>query len=226
MISFDWDNSLISRDRALELYDVVEAITDSDLPFPSAISQELLTKIFVDNQIIKLANNVFTFPWFGPELCQNLCSAFPASAYTPNSEEAYAAQIPEIVLGNTCDSSDAAMEAMFDATARPLVHLLTGQDVSEIASIQLARYEPDDRREGCFHTDQDSDITLTVALNENYLGGGLHVYESFGISGTGPIHVPKQPMGTATLFLGKTSLHKGLAVTQGVKHLLVYWMRT
>ena len=72
MISFDWANSLISRDRALELYDVVEAIADSDFPFPSAISQELLTKIFVYNQIIKLANNVFTFPWFGPELCQNL----------------------------------------------------------------------------------------------------------------------------------------------------------
>ena len=225
MIEFSWSHSLISQDTTQHHYRLVDALQEHGLPFAASLSPLRVGRLLADNKVTQLAEGVFTVPWLTPEFCHQLTQCFPSSAYAPNQDEDYAAQIPEIILAEHSQLLDARLEHLFDMTLRPLVHLLTGQPIVDITSIQLARYEPDRVKEGCYHTDEDSDITVTVPLNDDYLGGGLSIYPSFGISSKPAITVPKLPVGTATIFRGRTMLHKGLKIEAGVKHLLVFWMK-
>lgn len=226
MLDFSWEHSVISRDTALDFYELVELIQAQGIPFPQALSPDKTGRLLSDNQITKHSDGVFTVPWLSPDYCDWLSTFFPAVAYEPNKEEPYAAQIPEIVLLEHNKSLHLSLETLYDMTLRPLVHLLMGQDIERFNSIQLARYEPSRVRQGTFHTDHDSDITVTIALNDDYHGGGLQLFTDNGITGAEPVTVSKLPKGTATLFKGRQLMHKGLAVESGVKHLLVFWMST
>lgn len=227
MKDFSWGHSLISRDKAHYHYRLLESLATHNKPFPSALSPNKVGRLLSDSQITKHGQGLVTFPWLSPEYCDWLSTYLPSEAYVPNSDEPYAAQIPEVVLYESRPDLHQALEQLYDMTIRPLVHLLTGSDVAEFQSIQLARYEPTRQKEGCFHTDLDSDITVTVVLNDDYVGGGLEVYPHYGIADAPePVVIPKLVKGTATVFKGKTMLHKGLAVESGVKHLLVFWMTT
>jgi hypothetical protein len=167
-------------------------------------------------------NSVFTVPWLDSNACQDLRERYDRSEYEDNPDEPYDAQIPEFVISQQDDEVTAVLEDAFMSQMHPIVQAVLGHSVEEFASIQLAVYEARGGvQEGTYHTDQDSDLTITVALNDDYEGGGLHVLTG-GVYGE-CIEVPKQPAGTASIFKGKMNVHKGLPVTSGSRHLLVFW---
>lgn len=221
-----WDNSLITRDQAAEYYSYVEALSEWSLPYQLSCSGIIASTIKAQAGITQHSPNVFTVPWLTPDYCARIIDRYRHLTYTPNDEEPEDAQIPEIVLYTKDKPMAYELEALYDATLSPLVQLLTGCEIEDVASIQLARYEPNRTYQGCYHLDQDSDITVTVALNDDYEGGGLSVCEGHGILSPAPVMVPKLSVGTASVFKGKSMLHMGQPVTKGTKHLLVFWMKT
>lgn len=170
------------------------------------------------------ANNAaYTFPWLTAEECLALQSEFSTEEYEVNDDEPVDAQIPEIVLEYHCPELHNAIATKFNAELVPIVAALTGHKLDEFASIQLAKYSPAGVACGTWHTDLDSDVTVTVALNDDYEGGGLLIADG-GLFGE--VHeIPKQPTGTASVFLGRTAYHMGLPVTAGTRDLLVIWCR-
>lgn len=166
----------------------------------------------------------FTLNWLSPEVCQQLIKLAPREAYTVNEDEPEDAQIPEYILESEAPEVYTEVLQAFRFDLSMIVRALTGFDIEYVESIQLAVYEAAGGvNQGTPHTDDDSDITITVALNDDYVGGGLNIITGGVYSET--VHIPKQPRGTATIFKGRTTLHYGLPVTEGKRHLLVFWCK-
>lgn len=165
-----------------------------------------------------------TLPWLPKAQCEELIALASRNDYEVNEQEPRPAQIPERVLATHHPEVYAEYLTAFENTIHPLVMAAYGIDLQHVRSIQLAVYEAvGGVSKGVFHTDADSDVTITVALNDDYEGGGLTMLSGGVYSET--VHIPKQPAGTATIFRGRTIQHMGLPVTQGTRHLLVYWCR-
>lgn len=161
-------------------------------------------------------------PWLTDRACEYLRSLVVPSAFVENDDEPEDARIPEVVLLDRYPEVGEALCNDFYEYIEPLVQALYGYELSQVNSVQLALYEADGRvPSGCLHTDEDSDLTVTVALNDDYEGGGLHILT--GGSATEVLEVPKQPAGTATIFEGRTKVHMGQPVTRGKRYLLVFW---
>lgn len=165
----------------------------------------------------------YTLPWLSAEDCEALRTEFDLSEYSVNEEENVEARIPEIVLAEHHTDLHNQLAELFSDELLAIVGALTGHKIATFESIQLAKYSPDGVAQGTWHTDQDSDITITVALNDDYEGGGLRISEG---GHYGAVHeIPKQPTGTATIFCGRTCHHYGLPVTKGTRDLLVFWCK-
>lgn len=166
----------------------------------------------------------YTMPFLLQKSCQYLIELVQPESFDVNSEEPEAAQIPEVVLLDKHPKVGKALCEDFFEYIEPVVQALYGYELSSIESAQLALYEADGRvPSGCLHTDEDSDLTVTVALNDDYEGGGLHIITGGVHSET--VHIPKQPAGTATIFEGRTKVHMGQPVTAGSRYLLVFWCK-
>jgi hypothetical protein len=138
--------------------------------------------------------------------------------FKPNAKEELEYQIPEIVLptGLATLSRKLAEEALW-----PLFHLMYGTPPNHFSSIQLARY-----RQGLgtgWHHDEDSEATCVVSLApERHVGGGTAILPA---GATAPaVVLPPLPKGSALLFNGRQTLHRGLPTAKGERNLLVFWM--
>lgn len=165
-----------------------------------------------------------TVPWLSKEVCDTLINLADRSEYEVNEEEPLDAQIPERVLAEHHPEEYMALAEAFFRDIEPIVQAVIGLEIASIESIQLAVYEADgDVPSGTYHTDEDSDVSVTIALNDDYEGGGLHVLTGGIYSET--LELPKQAAGVATIFGGRMHVHKGLPVTSGKRHLLVFWCK-
>lgn len=166
----------------------------------------------------------YTVPWLTQDECTELINLIPREYYEVNEQEPEKARIPESVLQHTNPKMHKKLGEMFFNDIEPIIQALTGFQINNIVSVQLAVYEAKGGvSEGTWHTDTDSDISVTVALNDNFSGGGLDIV-SGGIYSE-VVSLPQQAAGTATIFKGRTSVHAGLPVTEGTRHLLVFWTR-
>ncbi|MGV8919574.1 MAG: hypothetical protein ACOH2R_17535, partial [Pseudomonas sp.] len=101
--------------------------------------------------------------------------------------------------------------------------LLLNMAPENLRTVQAALYKPSEIAKGHWHHDQDSDVTLVVALNDDLTGGGTMAHQGPFVP---PVKVPQNDVGWGMLFLGKTTLHYGLPVETGERHLLVHWSET
>ena len=153
-----------------------------------------------------------TVPWLSKEVCDTLINLADRSEYEVNEEEPLDAQIPERVLAEHHPDEYTALATAFFRDIEPIVQAVIGLEIASIESIQLAVYEADgDVPSGTYHTDEDSDVSVTIALNDDYEGGGLHVLTGGIYSET--LELPKQAAGVSTIFGGRIHVHKGLPVT-------------
>lgn len=167
-------------------------------------------------------NLVYTFPWLSREFCESLVKRYDRAKYSTNPQEPEDSRIPEFIVDRQDPIFAKQLTQMFQNQLAPIGIAVLGQEVSEIKSIQMAIYEADGEiSRTSYHVDQDSDATFTVALNDDYEGGGLNLCEG-GIYGK-TVEVPPQKTGTVSIFNGRAHVHRGMPVTKGVRHLLVFW---
>jgi hypothetical protein len=175
---------------------------------------------FIAEGLTEHMTGVYSFPLLSKEYCQKLLNEFTEAEYLPNLEEPYAAQIPEVVLRERTPDLFDVIEEMFMDVVCKLSLVLYGVEPSTLHTAQLAKYDVGNTSMGNWHIDQDSDVTLTIALSDSHEGGGT-VIKPYG--SLQEVVVPQLPVGYGLLFRGKNYLHKGLPVTKGTRNLLVFW---
>jgi len=164
---------------------------------------------------------IYTMPFLAPEYCDLLLAEARAMAeYEVNDAEDVPFQIPELVVQEHCIELATCLAKLFHEVYGPVCNILMGVEPEELQTVQFAKYQPHAVGHGNWHVDIDSDITVVVSMNPGeFVGGGTDLR-------TGPlatIQLPPLPKGHALLFNGKTTLHRGRAVTEGRRDLLVFW---
>ncbi|KPA96926.1 hypothetical protein [Pseudomonas asplenii] len=163
---------------------------------------------------------VYSFPYLSPEFCRDLMLELDCMDYAVNEDEPEEAQIPELVFAHYCPVLHECLRALWYDAGTTLAKVLFGQDPQVLRVIQAAKYTTENTPRGHWHADNDSDVTMVVALTNDHLGGGTVVHR-------GPlspcITVPQLPVGHAMFFNGKAMRHYGLPVTSGERNLLVHW---
>ena len=163
---------------------------------------------------------VYSFPFLRHEYVEDLLNEVAAMSFAVNPDEEALVQIPEITLQDNCPSLHQCLHSLFLHVVKPLAAVLYGLEPKFMQSIQFAQYTPENTAHGHWHHDEDSDITLVVALTDHHKGGGTMVKPQ----GLGEAFmVPQLPVGHAMLFQGSRFLHYGLPVTEGARNLLVFW---
>lgn len=168
----------------------------------------------------RFTSGVYSFPFLRHEYVEDLLNEVAAMSFAVNPDEEALVQIPEITLQDNCPSLHQCLHSLFLHVVKPLAAVLYGLEPKFMQSIQFAQYTPENTAQGHWHHDEDSDITLVVALTDHHKGGGTMVKPQ----GLGEVFmVPQLPVGHAMLFQGSRNLHYGLPVTEGARNLLVFW---
>lgn len=171
----------------------------------------------------KHAEGVYSFPLLTPRYTEALADQFyhwcDEGAAEVNEEEDAPYQMHEIVLNHECPLLFAPLAAVRVAWIDTLSLVLLGLEAPRISTIQFARYD-NTISQGNWHTDASSDITATVSLDPDaFEGGGTDVW----LPGGDIVEVPPLPAGHCLLFKGSTTPHRGRAVTEGERDLIVFW---
>lgn len=175
---------------------------------------------FIGDCITRHGDGIYSFPYLTPSYCALLVDQFNDAEFTTNDDEPEEAQIPELVLNHESAPLLDCLRVLYSHTIRHLARLLFNLDPGICDVIQVARYSTDSKPGTELHTDKDSDVTLVVNLGTPHKGGGTRVVRGLLEEGC---TVPSLPVGHAMFFLGRTTMHQGLPVTEGVRTLLVHW---
>ena len=164
--------------------------------------------------------DVHTIPLFSKELCNLLVNEMHNMTeyfgFEPNKEEDELRQIPEIVLHEKCPQLYHSLMSVVDSVINPILLSIWNRAVTG-GNIQIANYNLKDKKQGAWHHDASSDISIVVPLNTGeYEGGGTE----FMRKGT----VEPLPTGNALIFPSLTHMHRGLPVISGDRYLLVFWL--
>lgn len=170
--------------------------------------------------IVHHGDGVYSLPYLSPEFCASIMRQLADVEYSVNAEEEPEAQIPEAMLEHLHPELFHCLSGLWQGVGPALATCLWGMDPTVIASIQAAKYSAGIGTE--WHLDQDSDVTLVVALTDSHTGGGTQVYPG---AHSDVFTVPSLPVGHAMLFRGRSTLHKGLPVHTGERNLMVHWTK-
>lgn len=163
----------------------------------------------------------YNVPFLDPTYCDKLLAEAAAMAeYKVNDDEDTPYQIPELVVHEHCSTLATGLQVLFDRVFTAVCKVVYGHASTVLRSVQFAKYTPENTAHGSWHIDMDSDITAVVSLDPAAFDGGGTAIKTGVLS---CVEVPPLGKGHALLFHGKTTLHKGLPVTSGVRDLLVFW---
>lgn len=183
---------------------------------------DMFVKNPLKNIIEEPLKEVYTLPLFTPEFCEMLLDEVENMKlyfnFEPNPEEDELRQIPEIVLEEFAPDIFLSMMSVVYSVMNPIFMVLWQRYIETSYSIQIANYNIKDKQQGAWHHDQTSDISVVVPLNTgDYKGGGTE-FLSRGV-------VEPLPSGHALIFPSFTHMHRGLAVDEGDRYLLVFWLK-
>lgn len=166
----------------------------------------------------RLSGRVLRVPYLTPQACRVIQDAASDLPFKPNCEEAEAFQMDECVLERWSPSMYQALKYLHDMALLPLWNVAFGLHPEDHNSVQLAKYGSGERNMTNWHYDRSSDCTTTVLLSspDEYVGGGMQVFPG--------IDLGSAAMGEATLFQGRTLLHRSNPVTSGERLMLVHWV--
>jgi hypothetical protein len=160
---------------------------------------------------------IYTFPLLRPEWCEKLIwFADQVGGYRPDSSDPYPGQ--EL---NTREVGPLhrVMQDLLDRYITVLSEVCyDGFSLNRIAGSFVLKYSMQTQQSMGCHFDDQSDVSLTVALNDGFEGGGLSFPRyDWSSKGVAP--------GTAIMFPGRvTHRHEGLEITKGERYALVLWL--
>lgn len=182
--------------------------------------------LLLQNRVTGLGGSVYGVPFLDPAYCDRLVNTAERLGkevgHKPNPDEDAPYQIPELVLKHVDRALYDDMAKLVEALNVWFL-LIYQTEARSVASIQFAKYMPNGTAHGNWHHDRDSDLSAVVSLApELCVGGGTDVR----MSAVDYFSVDQLPKGYALLFAGKHIQHRGRAVEDGVRHLLVFWLET
>ena len=166
--------------------------------------------------------DIYSVPLFTEEFCSIMLDEIKHMKahfdFSPNMEEDPLRQIPEIMLHEKCPEIFNSMLGVVFNVMNPIFMSLWQRYASAAATIQIANYNIQDKKQGAWHHDQTADISMVVPLNTGqYTGGGTEFH--------GRTTVEPLPNGHALFFPSFTHMHRGLPVEEdGDRYLLVFWL--
>jgi len=198
--------------EANEIWDVLEAFNNNDGV------NEIGTMPIIGEEI---APCITKFKMFYPSWCYTMLTWYKTMhKFTPNEEEDELRQIPEVVLRHEDPDMFNSMVDVVRDIVDPIIWSKYGQEGISISSVQLAHYNPKGKQKGAWHHDVSADFTIVVPLNTtDYKGGGTDFFLNGEV-----VTIPPVLTGEALLFPSLTHMHRGLAVTEGDRYLLVFWL--
>tara|TARA_R110002153_G_C13199199_1_gene486775 strand:+ start:5 stop:736 length:732 start_codon:yes stop_codon:yes gene_type:complete len=175
----------------------------------------------VHKVVKKIFPDVYRVPLFRRHFCKLLMKEIEMMrkeiAFAGNESEDELRQIPEIVLREQVPELYRNMWFVVQTVLNPIFVALWQRDCKDPTTIQIANYNLKDKKQGAWHHDDSSEISVVVPLNTNsYVGGGTE-FHNHGV--LNPL-----PSGHALIFPSFTNLHKGLPVQSGDRYLLVFWL--
>ena len=203
------------------LYKAVQDSVPMIADFRAQDGRESLPKTPASQLCKKIFPDVYRVPLFRRQFCKMLVEEIQQMEkeipFEPNQEEDELRQIPEIVLQEHTPELYRNMWFVVQNVLNPIFNVLYHRDCRDVASIQIANYNPKDKQKGAWHHDESADISVVVPLNtDEYKGGGTEFHNHGVLS---PL-----PSGHALIFPSFTNLHRGLAVESGDRYLLVFWL--
>ena len=202
------------------LYKAVQESVPLIAEYRTRQGMDSLGKTPVSQLCKKIFPDVYRVPLFRRQFCKMLVEEIKHMereiAFVPNHEEDVLRQIPEIVLQHHVPELYRNMWFVVQNVLNPIFNVLYQRDCADVASIQIANYNPKDKQQGAWHHDESADISVVVPLNtDEYKGGGTE-FHNHGV-------LRPLPSGHALIFPSFTNLHRGLAVDSGDRYLLVFW---
>ena len=203
------------------LYTAVQESLPAIARFRTANGTNDLEKLPVQQHIKKIFPDVYRVPLLRRQYCKMLMEEIREmqrlGMFEINPAEDVLRQIPEITLHDMVPELYRNMWHIVQNVLNPIFFSLFQRDCAEISSIQLANYNVKDKKQGAWHHDESSDMSVVVPLNSGeYEGGGT---EFHGLGTLKPL-----PTGHALIFPSFTKLHRGLPVVKGDRFLLVFWL--
>jgi len=197
-----------SLPNIVDFYKSMGVSNPEDNPLTSVISEPL--------------KEVYTVPLFSEKFCQILLDEINNMqehfSFCPNPEEDELRQIPEIVLSEKCPELYNSLLHVVQSFINPILLTIWNRHVTG-GNIQIANYNLKNKKQGAWHHDASSDVSIVVPLNTgDYKGGGTE-FLNRGV-------VEPLPIGSGLIFPSYTHMHRGLAVEEGDRYLLVFWLNS
>lgn len=147
--------------------DTMSAVKES-LPkmikYIESMGRDDLGEVPLDKLISEPLKEVYTVPLFTEGFCQLVVDEVKSMEFTPNDEEDELRQIPEVILEQKLPEFNASLMRMVESVMNP-IFLAIWQTSVKTGNIQIANYNPKDKKAGAWHHDASSDITVVVPLN-------------------------------------------------------------
>ena len=179
-----------------------------------------LAKLPLADIIKEPLKDVYTVPFLSEKFCKILLDEVKHMEskydFTPNPDEDELRQIPEIVLGKYCPELANSLMEVVANVANPIFLNIWNRYVT-VGNIQVANYNLKKKKQGAWHHDASSNISMVVPLNTGEYKGGGTEFHGKGI-------IEPLPTGNALIFPSFTHMHRGLPVQSGDRYLLVFWL--
>ena len=202
-------------------YQAVQDTIPQIIKFKAGGGVNEMGKTPVHDVVKKIHPDIYKVPLFRRKFCSLLLKEIEHMkrevGFEPNEDEDKLRQIPEIVLREYAPELYRSMWFVVQTVLNPIFNAIWQRDCADPATIQIANYNLKDKKQGSWHHDESSDISVVVPLNTGkYVGGGT-AFHNYG-------EVAPLPSGHALFFPSFTHLHKGLPVESGDRYLLVFWL--
>jgi len=179
-----------------------------------------LAKLPLADIIKEPLKDVYTIPLFSKKFCKILLDEVKHMEtkfnFVPNPDEDELRQIPEIVFNEHCPELASSLMTVVETIVNPIFLSVWNRHVTS-GNVQIANYNLKNKKQGAWHHDASSNISMVVPLNTGEYKGGGTEFHNRGI-------IEPLPTGNALIFPSFTHMHRGLPVQSGDRYLLVFWL--
>lgn len=177
-------------------------------------------EVFIREHVHTWGTDLISFPLLSPRFCRFLIDASDALGnWKAARGDAYGA--PEMRLHRITPRLAAVFEAIIRYHVDPVLRrvFMGAYSAQVIEPPFLIRYDMATQQDMGLHMDGQSEVSLAIALNQGYEGGGLHFPRQGCV-------VRQLPVGHVLMFPGgATHPHEALPITAGERRSLTVWTR-